>query len=85
MFTNSNWNFANLGTNSRGDQMISGTGSDVEDGASDVVQHNSSAGVSDVTKRMQDFADTDAVDKDGNFINRSSVLDLDEGQAAILL
>ena len=80
---NQMWNFANLGTNSRGDQMISGTGSDAEDAASDVVQNNSSADASDVAERMQDFADADPVDEDGNFINQSPVPDLDEeGQAA---
>jgi ubiquitin carboxyl-terminal hydrolase 4/11 len=83
LFSTSAWTFANLGENSRGNQMISGTGSDADEAASDVVQHNSSATEGSIAERMQDFQDAVAEDEDGAFINQIPVPDLDEeGQAA---
>ena len=77
------WSFANLGQNSRGDQMISGTGSDADEVASDVGQHNSSASESSLQGRLQDFNNATAEDDDGPFIDESLVPDLDEeAQAA---
>jgi ubiquitin carboxyl-terminal hydrolase 4/11/15 len=77
------WNFANLGHNSRGEQMISGTGSDAGEVASDVVQHNSSASESSLQDRLQDFANAAPEDE---FVDQSlPVPDLDEeGQAATI-
>jgi ubiquitin carboxyl-terminal hydrolase 4/11/15 len=80
---NTQWSFANLGQNARGEQMISGTGSDADEVASDVVQHNSSASEGSLQDRMQDF--THAA-PDDDFVDQSlPVPDLDEeGQAATI-
>jgi ubiquitin carboxyl-terminal hydrolase 4/11/15 len=80
------WNFDalnSLGANSR--QMISGTGSDMDD-ASDIVQHDSSASVSSLDNRVHAFEDSEAVDEHGDpFIDPSPVPDLDEdGQVAAI-
>jgi ubiquitin carboxyl-terminal hydrolase 4/11/15 len=83
VYGQSNWTFANLGLNGRGDHMVSGTGSDADEAASDIGQHNSSAGSNLIAERMHDFAEAQAEDEEGNFINQSPVPDLDEeGQAA---
>jgi len=80
---NSGWSFANLGQNGRGEQMISGTGSDADEVASDVGQHNSSASEGSLNGRLKDFNNAVPEDDDGPFIDESLVPDLDEeGQAA---
>jgi ubiquitin carboxyl-terminal hydrolase 4/11/15 len=82
---NAAWDFAALGRNTRGDQMISGTGSDVDDGASDVVEHDSSASEASVAGRIQDLRDAIPEDEEGTFVDQSPVPDLDEeGQAATI-
>lgn len=79
---NTQWNFANLGHNARGEQMISGTGSDAEEVASDIVQHNSSASEGSLQDRLQDFANAAPED---DFVDQSLVPDLDEdGEAATI-
>ncbi|KAF8861355.1 UCH-domain-containing protein [Acephala macrosclerotiorum] len=80
-----NWSFGNLndlGSNSRGDHMISGTGSDA---ASDVVQHDSSASEGSMRERLDEFANTIAEDEGVPFVDQSPVPDLDdEGQASAI-
>lgn len=71
---NSNWTFAGLAGNSRGDNIVSGTGSDI-DAASDIVQNNSSASEGSVRGRIEDF--NDAV-PDEDYVEQSEVPDLDE-------
>jgi ubiquitin carboxyl-terminal hydrolase 4/11 len=70
-----NWDWANLAGNSRGDHIVSGTGSDVDDAASDIVQNNSSASEGSIQGRMDDF--THAI-PDDDFVDQSPVPDLDE-------
>ena len=63
--------------------MISGTGSDADEVASDVGQHNSSASEGSLNGRLKDFVNAVPEDDDGPFIDESLVPDLDEeGQAA---
>ncbi|TVY17333.1 putative ubiquitin carboxyl-terminal hydrolase 12, partial [Lachnellula arida] len=69
------WNFGNLPGNSRGNQIISGTGSDMDDAASDVVQNNSSASAGSVQGRMEDFS---SAVPDEDFVDQSPVPDIDE-------
>jgi ubiquitin carboxyl-terminal hydrolase 4/11/15 len=65
--------------------MISGTGSDVDEVASDVGQHNSSASEGSVAGRIQDFENAIPEDEEGAFVDQSPVPDLDEeGQAATI-
>jgi ubiquitin carboxyl-terminal hydrolase 4/11/15 len=79
------WDFEPLGRNARGEQMISGTGSDVDEVASDVGQRNSSASEGSVAGRMQDLENAIAEDEEGVFVDQSPVPDLDEeGQAATI-
>lgn len=79
------WNFRSLdaiGSNSRGDHMISGTGSDA---ASDVVQHDSSASEGSIQGRLDDFNHSIAEDDGIPFVDQSPVPDLDEdGQASAI-
>lgn len=71
--SHSGWNFDNLPGNSRGDHIVSGTGSD--EAASDVVQNNSSASEGSIQGRMDDFSN--AIPED-DYIEQSPVPDLDE-------
>lgn len=73
-FLESAWNFDHL-PNSR--SQISGTASDIDDGASDRVQHNSSASEGSIRGRMEDFRNAIPED-DGIFVDQSPVPDLDE-------
>lgn len=75
------WNFSALGSNTRPDHMISGTGSDV-DAASDIVQHNSSADAESIRGRFDDFQNTIAEDDGIPFEDQSHVPDMDEEHAA---
>jgi ubiquitin carboxyl-terminal hydrolase 4/11/15 len=79
------WSFGNLndlGSNSRGDHMISGTGSDA---ASDEVQHDSSASEGSMRDRFDEFANAAAEDEGVPFVDQSPVPDLDdEGQASAI-
>ena len=82
------WNFDNinhLGFNSRGNQMVSGTGSDADD-ASDIVQHDSSADENSIRGRIEDFDNAIPETDDGiPFEDPSPVPDLDElGQASAI-
>jgi ubiquitin carboxyl-terminal hydrolase 4/11/15 len=82
------WNFDNindLGSNSRGNQMVSGTGSDADD-ASDIVQHDSSADESSIRGRINDFENAIPETDDGiPFEDPSPVPDMDElGQASAI-
>ena len=76
-YGNSSWNFAGLAHNA-GEQRVSGTGSDVDEAASDVGQHNSSAGSDLLAERLHEFAETPAEDEEGNFIDQIPVPDLSE-------
>jgi ubiquitin carboxyl-terminal hydrolase 4/11/15 len=69
----SGWNFDNLARNSRGDHIVSGTGSD--EAASDIVQNNSSASEGSIQGRMDDFSNAVAED---DYVEQSPVPDLDE-------
>jgi len=69
------WDWTNLAGNSRGDQIVSGTGSDADDAASDIVQNNSSASEGSIQGRIDDF--TNAL-PDEDFVDQSPVPDLDE-------
>ncbi len=74
------WNFNNLsslGQNARG-QMVSGTGSNIDDAASDLVNHNSSASEGSMKGRLEDFENAVAEDDDGPYVDQSPVPDLDE-------
>jgi ubiquitin carboxyl-terminal hydrolase 4/11/15 len=67
------WNFDNLPGNSRGNHIVSGTGSN--EAASDIVQNNSSASEGSREGRMEDFSNAAAED---DYIEQSPVPDLDE-------
>jgi len=69
------WNFGNLPGNSRGGQIVSGTGSDIDDAASDVVQNNSSASADSIQGRLDDFS---SAIPDEDFVDQSPVPDIDE-------
>ncbi|KUJ19216.1 UCH-domain-containing protein [Mollisia scopiformis] len=79
------WTFASLndiGSNSRGEHMVSGTGSDI---ASDDVQHDSSASETSLRERYAEFGNTIAEDDGAPFVDQSPVPDLDEmGQASAI-
>ena len=74
-YLNPSWDWGNLPGNSRGDQIVSGTGSDMDDAASDVVQNNSSASEGSIQGRMDDF--NNAI-PDEDFVDQSPVPDIDE-------
>lgn len=81
---NAGWDFSNIGRNSRGSHMISGTGSDI-DNASAIVQNDSSATEGSVLGRLEDFDNAIPEDDDGVFVDQSPVPDLDdEGQASAI-
>jgi hypothetical protein len=82
-FNVSQWNFGGL-TNSRG--QISGTGSDeMEDGASDRVNMNSSASEVSREDRLRDFEDSLPMDGDVPFEDQCPVPDASEEQQATII
>lgn len=74
-FKNPAWNFSAIPGNSRGGNIVSGTGSDMNDAASDIVQNNSSASEGSIRGRIDDF--TNAI-PDEDYIDQEPVPDLDE-------
>ena len=85
----SQWNFDNLGLNSRPSNRVSGTGSDIGgnnhlepsldlDDLSDAVEHNSSASAGSLQGRLEDLNNSIAEGDDGPFVDQSPVPDVDD-------
>jgi ubiquitin carboxyl-terminal hydrolase 4/11/15 len=83
-FNTSNWTFGALEANTRG--QVSGTGSDeMDDGASDRVNMNSSASEGSREDRLRDFEDSIPMDGDIPFEDQCPVPDASEEQQATII
>lgn len=76
-YANPAWNFSAIPGNSRGDNIVSGTGSDIDEIASDIVQNNSSASEGSIRGRIDDFSNAIP---DDEYVEQELVPDMDEDQ-----